>query len=176
MAIPSSNYQNLRDKQTDQMVQLLAADIDLISISPTVTAGAYHANDNVGGLQTLVGAMRVNAGTGLLQSVTVADKAMQNAQIGIYLFSTSPASGTYTNNVTFTMHDTDLNRCIGWVEVATSDYKSFVDNSVACIRNLSFPIKASAGTKSIYVLLRVTGTPTYAAATDLKLTFGILRD
>ena len=91
MTIPSSNYQNLSEKQRDQMVQLLdtaytslasinsklasatpageahigevGGNTGIIAVTPTVSLVAYTANDCVGGGFAIPGAVRVNGGT-----------------------------------------------------------------------------------------------------------------
>ena len=147
----------------------------LVSVTPTVTAGAYHANDVLGGIQTLTNALRVSAGTAVLQSVTVRDLAAQNVVLQIFFFNANPATGTYTDNGAFDLDDTDSGLCIGKVTISASDYISLVDNSVATITNCGLPLKATTGT-SLYAIIRTTGTPTYASTSDLKITFGLLRD
>ena len=154
----------------------------LVSITPVVTAGAYHANDIVGGtgagaglgINTLANAVRLTGGSGIIQSLVISDLAAQNAVFEIYLFSANPAAGTYTDNGALTIHDTDALLCIGRIDVAAGDYKSLANNSIACVRSIGLPIKVSA--TSLFVIIRTTGTPTYASTSDLKLTFGILRD
>ncbi|MFA4834852.1 MAG: hypothetical protein WC749_02105 [Dehalococcoidia bacterium] len=147
----------------------------LVSITPTITAGAYTANDCVGGIQTLTNAIRVSAGTAVLQSVTVRDLAMQNATLQILFFNASPATGTYGDADEFDLNDTDSGLCIGMVEVNASDYKSLKDNSIGMVKNIGLPLKATTGT-SLFALIKTTGTPTYASTSDLKITFGLLRD
>jgi hypothetical protein len=147
----------------------------LVSVIPSVSLVTYTANDCVGGGFAIPGAVRVDGGTGILHSVTVRDYDAKNAQFGVYLFQATSLA-TYTDNAVLDIADVDLDKCIGWVEVNTYDYKTLSDNSVACIRNLSLPIKAVATTKSIYCVLRTTSTPTYTTTTAVKFTFGILRD
>jgi hypothetical protein len=147
----------------------------LLTISPTVTAGAYHANDVIGGKLTLAGAVRIAGAGGLINTLTVQDLAGQKAVLQIFLFQADPAAGTYTDNGALDIHDTDMAYCIGYITVAATDYIDLADNSVAFLSNLGIPIQALTGT-SIYAVMRTTGTPTYAATTDMKLVFGILRD
>ena len=147
----------------------------LIAITPTVTAGAYHANDVVGGIQTLTSALRVSGGTAILQNVTVRDLAAQNAVLQIFFFNANPGTGTYTDNAALDLDDTDSGLFIGKVTINAADYISLADNSVATITNCGLALKATTGT-SLYAIIRTTGTPTYASTSDLKITFGLLRD
>ena len=146
----------------------------LIAVTPTVTAGLYTANDVVGGIQTIANAVRISGGTGILQSVVVQDLAMQNAVLQIFLFSATPGTGTYTNDAEMDLDDADAGLCIGVIMVAATDYVSVKDNSIAIVRNIGLPIKLAA--TSLFAVIKTTGAPTYASTSDLKLTFGILRD
>jgi hypothetical protein len=147
----------------------------LITLTPTVTAGLYTANDCVGGKLTLAGAIRRPGGESLLQSFTIVDLAMQNAAMSVYLFKEDPAAGTYTNDAELDIHDTDIALCIGCFNVLAGDYLSAKDNSIACVTNLGVLCRATILT-TLYAVMKTTGAPTYAAATDLKLIFGFRRD
>ena len=147
----------------------------VVQVTPIVSLATYTANDCVGGGFAIPGAVRVNAGTGVLQSITLQDLSAKNAAMEIFLFKATSLT-TYTDNAALDISDADLGNCIGWAEITASDYKSLSDNSVACVRNLGLPIKSSPATKSLYCVMRTTGTPTYLGTVDLKLTFGILRD
>jgi len=194
MAIPTSSYTNLRDKHGDQTVNLLntisagtpitasenhigevGGNTTIVQVTPAVSLATYTANDCVGGGFAIPGAVRVNAGTGVLQSITLQDLAKKNAAMEIFLFKSTSLT-TYTDNAALDISDADLGNCIGWAEITASDYKSLADNSVACVSNLGLPIKSAPATKSLYCVMRTTGTPTYLGTIDLKLTFGILRD
>ncbi len=144
----------------------------IVSVSPTVTAGAYHANDACGGLMTFANAVRVSGGTGLLQGITVFDAAKQAAEIIITFFDRTFTATA--DNDAFDPTDADLANCIGQVKIATSDYASYNDNAMACKSNIGLPFKLN-GT-SLFAQAMVTGTPTYAATTDLKITVRILAD
>ena len=58
-----------------------------ISQTPTVTVGAYSANDAVGGLLTFANAARVSAGSGVIKDVILIDDAGQDAIMELWLFS-----------------------------------------------------------------------------------------
>jgi hypothetical protein len=203
MTIPSSNYQNLSEKQRDQMVQLLdtaytslasinsklasatpageahigevGGNTGIIAVTPTVSLVAYTANDCVGGGFAIPGAVRVNGGTGILQSITVQDLSAQNALLGFFFFKATSLA-TYTDNSALDISDTDLGNCIGWVSLVTSNYCALSDNSIGCVRNLGLPLQAYTGTKSIYCVVRTNSAATFATSNDLKFIFGIFRD
>lgn len=74
----------------------------VISVAPTVTAGAYTADDLIGGEQTLSAAARVSGGGGILTGLSMvaeddsADGWAAN-DIEVMIFKSNPA-GTYTDN------------------------------------------------------------------------------
>lgn len=149
--------------------------MSIIKVSPTVTAGAYTANDCVGGKITLAGAARVAGACTWLQSFTLIDQAAQAAEMVVYLFDADPAAGTYTNDDELDIHDTDMDLCVGAFRVLGGNYMAAKDNTVATVTNIGLRCRPSAGT-TLYALIKTTGTPTYAAATDVQLIFGFVRD
>ena len=141
------------------------------SVTPTVTAGAYHAKDAVGGRLEFANAVRAEVHTGTVLKVVVVDKAAQNAELVLFLFN--QAFTATADNAAFDPTDADLLNCVGTITISASDYVSANDNSVATKeRTLDF---ALTGT-SLYGQLMCTGTPTYASTSDLKITVGILQD
>ena len=103
--------------------------IDIV-LQPTITAGAYAAGDALGGLLTFANAARVAGSSGRIVKVVIVDDDLQLAPIDIVFFNQ-----TFTNtadNAPFDPSDADLENCIGYVDVAATDYAAFADNSVAC--------------------------------------------
>lgn len=145
-----------------------------VTVTPTITTDAYTANDCVGGIQTLANAARTQNNETILLSLKITDLAAQDAVLNIFFFESNPAAGTYTDNAELDIHDTDMAKCLGAIEVAAADYLSAKDNSVATVRNIGFGMTPS-GSSSLYALVKTTGTPTYAVG-DLEFTFFFLRD
>lgn len=163
---------------------------DLITITPTLQiAGAYVANEVVGGIQTLANAMRVPNGRGLFESLMVFDHANQKAAFNIFLFDQLPV-GTYADHVAFTMGATDGPKCLGVAQVAAADYITVGSFAYATLGAGSGRVWQALMLKAIgitgggsvkndpnlYAVLQTTGTPTYVAATDLQLRFGFLQN
>lgn len=147
----------------------------LIKLIPPITAGLYTANDCVGGKLTLIEAIKSEGHISLLQSFTVIDLGMQNAAMSVYLFGANPVTGTYADDAELDIHDNDALFCIGCFNVTAGDYLSAKDNSIACVTNLGILCQSINGL-NLYALMKTTGTPTYASASDLKLIFGFRRD
>lgn len=126
-----------------------------------VTAGAYSANDVVGGRITFTG---LNGGT--LQSILIIDDAAQAVDYFIVLFNASPTD--ITDNATFDIADVDLLKIIYEdTLLASVDRRAFTDNSYHRLFNLDVPLRSEGGT--IYAFLITTDTPTYAATDDVTV-------
>lgn len=149
----------------------------IITITPTVTAGAYSANNAVGGLLTFTSRMFTPNKTGVLLSISIVDAASQNAALELVLFDRSFTATA--DNDAFAPSDADLANCLGVIPIAAGDYYTFSSNSVATIRSVGLGVK-SAGTThgdlAIYGQLVTRGTPTYATTSDIDVVLTILHD
>lgn len=144
-----------------------------LSQTPTITAGAYSANDAVGGLLTFKDAALLGgAGTGaILDSVTIIDKAKQSIQLDLILFDRTFTATA--DNDAFDPTDADLANCIGGVKI--TDWFAFNDNSMGCKTGIGLPIRLADAGDSLFGQLVTRGAPTYAATTDLIVILGIVR-
>ncbi len=146
----------------------------VIAQTPTITAGAYHAKDAVGGLLTFANAGKGDAGTGIIQGVTIIDKSVQAAQLILVLFDQTFTATA--DNAAFAPSDADLANCIGTVTIAASDYVTLSDNCVATKSNIGLPFKLPNGGTSLFGQLMCSGTPTYASTSDLTIKLRLLQD
>ncbi len=151
--------------------------VNVVSITPTVTAGAYNATtkNSVGGKQTLTDAVPAS-GIAILQSIVITDKGNQKAPFTILIFDSDPSAGTYTDNGQVNL-STDVAKIVRKINVTAGDYET-IDNSgtdyaIADLSPVSKPIKSASG-RNLYAVLVTTGTPTYASTSDLTLRFGFL--
>jgi hypothetical protein len=144
-----------------------------IIVTPTITAGGYSANDIIGGKIAIANAGRVSGGSGLIQSITVIDKAKIAAELEFYLFSADLA-GTYADNAAEAISAADALLNIGHAIILASDYKTLANYSIATIANVGLPYKC--GVTSLYLIVRTTAGITYAATSNLQFRFGLLRD
>jgi len=146
----------------------------LVTATPTIsTSPAYSAGDALGGLLTLTSAVRVAGGSGRIETVTIADKAKQNATIDVLFFVANPSGTTVTDNSVLTVADADLLNLIGVAQVV--NWYSFADNSVGVVPNAGIRFKLGSGT-SLYAPLVNRSTPTYASTSDIQLSVGIQAD
>lgn len=144
-------------------------------VTPAITVStspAYSAGDSIGGKITLANAVRAAAGITLLQSIQILDRANQRPTGTILIFSADPAAATITDNAAFVFSTDDL-KVVATVPVNTSDYVQINSKAVAQLRNIGAEVKAASGT-TLYAAFVVSSTPTFAATTDLQLTFGFI--
>ncbi len=137
------------------------ANVERFKVAPTVTAGAYSANDVVGGRMQFAGLRQ-----GTLQSVTICDNAAQAVDYVIVLFESQPTN--IADNATFDIADADLAKIV-YQDTLTSasSRQAFTDNSYHFIYNLDVPLQGLSS--DIWGFLITTGTPTYAATSDITV-------
>ena len=138
------------------------------------TTPAYTAGDAVGGKRTITNALRTSGGSGILESVQILDRANQKAAMELFIFDSDPSAATITDNAAFVFSTDDL-KVLAHVTIAATDYVTINSKAVATIKGLGVALKGNA-TSTLYAALVTTGTPTYAATTDLQLIYGILQD
>lgn len=141
----------------------------------TVDTAVYAAGDNVGGVITVTGAVRVSGGTSTLQDMALTDLGNQRAQLEIRFFGANPTAGTYTDNAATVLHATDQAHALGRVTVYLSDWLTNGSIATATLRNIGLGMQAEGGT-SIWMVITtgaINGAPDYVTASDLsmKLTF-----
>lgn len=140
----------------------------------TVTAGAYHAGDNIGGILTLTAAARVAAIGTTLTRLSVLDAANQKAQLELLFFSANPAASTFTDNAAPVIHANDVAKFVGRITVYASDYLVVGAKAVACIANIGLAMIPAA--TSLFCVILTPGTPTYAATSDLGISMAFYQD
>jgi hypothetical protein len=107
----------------------------------------------------------------LVQNVMLVDEAKQNAAIDVLFYNQNPSATTFTDNSATDVADADMEKVAGAVSLTT--YFSLNDNSFAQATNCGVEVVMKAGT--LYVSLVSRGTPTYAAADDLRLKVGVIK-
>lgn len=157
--------------QADGLAKVQALNsVDIIRVRPTVTAGAYSANDVVGATLTFPGVF-----TAKLRAVTLVDQAKQAGAYQLVLFDSAPTN--IADNGTYDIADADMLKILGAVHIADTagaDKFDLADNKVYCRQGLDLPLK-SVGDGTIYGFLIALGTPTYAAVNDVQIQLNIER-
>lgn len=146
--------------------------VNVITVTPTVlNADAYDAGDTVFDATAITGAVRTSGGSALLQSIVVADKDDQKAQLRLFFFDSTVTFGTLDSAPS--LSDADSLKCLGTVEIAAADYIDVGGVSIATVRLISLLCKAS-GSANLYVAAMTSGTPTYTTG-GLQLRLGFLQ-
>ena len=143
-----------------------------ISVTPTVTAGAYSAKDVVGGLLTFANAASKYRGSGIIRKVTVKNDAMVADVLWLNLFNQAPA--TIADNGAYDPTDAEMLTCIGSIPIVAADYILGTDNAIAT-KLVEFPFVLVAGGTSLFAYLSTVATPTYVAVTDVTVKLTIER-
>jgi hypothetical protein len=142
----------------------------VITVTPTVlNADAYDAGDTVFNSTVITGAVRIAGGCSLLQSIVVADKDDQKAQLRLVFFDSTVTFGTLDSAPG--LSDADSLKCIGDVEILAASYIDYGGTSVATLKAIGLMCKAASGSSDIYVAAMTSGTPTYTTG-GLQLRFG----
>jgi len=145
-----------------------------ISLTPTVTAGAYSADDAVGGLLTFANAAPLVGGAGgggIINSLKIIDDAGQDAELELWLFNETFTA--MTNNAAWNPSQADLRKLVAIISTASGAWFDAGTESAARI-----PVSQRydlVGT-SMFGQLVTRGTPTFSATDDVTVILGLLQD
>lgn len=148
----------------------------------TTTAGAYALEDQIGQIQTLVGAADHKHQSLKIDSITVVDTEQQKSELLILFFSKSPTI-TSTDSNTLAISDAELAaKLIGAIRVYAAEYQDVVGTSIAVVQYPDIqihPQDSPSGEnigQDVYMLVLSKGTPTYgASSTALTVHVGVSR-
>ncbi len=139
------------------------------TLTPVIdTAVNYAAGDVVGGIQTIAGAVAAADGRLELRSVNVRDKAGQAPALLLYLFSATPAAGTYTDNAPLAWGAGDAANQVGVIDIAAANYKTVAGVSSQTLSDIGQVHTATA--TSLFALIIANGAYNAAALGDLIIT------
>jgi hypothetical protein len=144
----------------------------IVDVELSVEASSLDANDVVAATQELLDFSKVPSGCVELRSIQVIDADDQKAEIYIVFFDAPVALGV--EDAAVTLSDVGARNYLGHVLVAAADYADFVGVSVACKRDLGLMLQSMPGSRSVYIAVWTTGTPTYASGI-LRLRLGLIR-
>lgn len=151
-----------------------------ISVTPTITAGAYSTGQDIGGKLTFTNALRPTVGSGYIVSVCVSDKNAQAIDLDFVPFNSNPSATTITDTVALDIDDADISKVAAPVNLGSASRFAFADNSTHCVGSLAIPVqgKTSAGAPdgTIYGVLVARGAYTGASTGDITVTLGISQD
>jgi len=142
-----------------------------ISQTPTVSAGAYSAGDNVGGLLTFADAAAVTGGGGVIKDVLIIDDAGQDAVLELWLFDTTFTAGS--NNDAWAPTEAQLHTLI--TVVSTSD-GAWIAGGTPSVCPIEVARRYDCTGTSLFGRLVTRGTPTFAATDDVTCRIMLLQD
>lgn len=142
-----------------------------ISQTPTITAGAYAANDAVGGLLTFANAGRATGLGGVIKNMVIIDDAQQDVGLELWLFDQ-----TFTptaNNAPFNPSEADLENLIAVITTADG---AWFDSASQGVADVEASKRYDPVGTSLFGQLVTRGAPTYAATDDLTVKIMLLQD
>jgi hypothetical protein len=146
---------------------------DLIDLTFSLDTSAYASGDVIAEVQALTNAARVSGGTAVLQDLVLTDEDDQGVAMTLFFFDSSVTLGN--ENGAPSISDADDRKALGWVDVATTDWKDLGGVRQAHLKNLGIVIKPASG-RDIYVgIVNGTGTPTFTAS-GMRGRFKFLQD
>ena len=142
------------------------------TVTPVLDTNAYADGDQVSTLQTISDILPDHQ-AGEIQLITVLDKANQKVALDLFFFDSSSVT-LAADNAAFTVSDSDMENCVGVVNVAAADYDAVSTTNGFATISINFPIQPRNGNGGdIYMAIVSRGTPTYAAS---SLVFGFVAE
>lgn len=144
-------------------LSVMAAPIQLVTVSMTTPTDALDAGDVVAATQVVTSATRFADAPAELYSLTVIDTDDQKAILTCVFFSANTSLGTEDSAPD--IDDTEALTILGSVEIVAADYIDLGGASYATKKNIGLIVSPASGTRNIYMAIYtpVTSTPTYAS-------------
>jgi hypothetical protein len=137
----------------------------IATATPTITAGGYSANDQIGGLMTFT----VDPGVRKLISVAVTDKSKQKPAMKLFLCKSAPT--VPADNAAASITDAHIaEHVIAVVDIPTASYVDLALNSIITVTP-NVAVQTTDG--KLYAFAMVTGTPTMVSTSDLTFKLGL---
>ena len=146
----------------------------VITVAPTITAGAYSLNDALGGLLTFANASHGAGESGVVEALRLVDRAQQRPPLELFLFDQTFTA--MVDNAAWDPSDADLDNCIGHIIIPADAYTDNLDNSVATVKGIELPY-VTVGSYNIYGQLVIRGgPPTFIATSDMRVRLSVVKD
>lgn len=140
--------------------------------TPTIDTSIYADGDALGGLLTFANAVRAGVLTGTVTEVQILDHDQELASIVLELFDRTFTATA--DQAAWDPSDADMANHLGSVFVASGAYSDNNDNAAATV--LDQPLDVVLLGTSLFGQLKVKGTPTWTAATDISVILTIRQD
>ncbi len=134
---------------------------DLLDVTLSADTGIMASGDVIADTQVITDAMGTDGGRGVLESLVLIDPDDQGAALDLYFLDSNHTVGA--ENSAPGISDANALTLLGFIPVATGDYKDLGGVRVVCLRNLGLRLKATVASRDLYIAaVNGTGTPTYA--------------
>jgi hypothetical protein len=147
---------------------------DKLDVAITNATTAYTTGNVVGGVLYLGGMSRQNMGAVTLQNVTLDVAKTDASTYTLYVFTHYPYWSTFNDKAAPSINSADWDYVADVVPL-TGGLSGLGTHTVFINRTLN-DVLIPAENKSLYGVLVVTGTPTYANTQSLQLTLGFTQD
>ena len=143
----------------------------IVTVVLTLHTDANVVNDVLAATQVVAGALRVNDGTGIIQSIVVIDDDDKKGDLDLIFFDANTSVGSESAACSMADNDTIL----GIQEVVEADYVDMINSQVACLKNVGIVNQGATGTDDIYMAAIARDTETYSGS-GITVRLGILQD
>ena len=140
--------------------------------TPTVTAGAYVAGDNVGGLLTFANAARKTGGGGVIKDFVLIDDASQSVELELWLFNQTFTAGA--DNAVWTPVEAELENLI--TVISSLEGAWYAAGATATVMAAEVSRRYDVTGTSLFGRLVTRGAPVYVATDDLSVHINTLQD
>lgn len=138
------------------------APLTIVDVTLSLDVAIYADGDVLAAPQEVPNAIRVAAGTGVIENIIVIDEDDLGVALDLVFFDSAAAIGA--ENAALAITDADARKFLGLLAVAAADFVDLGGSKLATKRAIGLPVKAASG-RSIYVgAITRGGTPTYSAA------------
>tara|TARA_R100000808_G_C2099225_1_gene116894 strand:- start:340 stop:864 length:525 start_codon:yes stop_codon:yes gene_type:complete len=156
-------------------------DVDLITVTPTVSAGDTDADgDLLFDALEIPYAVSQDGGRSILQSVSVFHKGDQNVVFDLIFFQVTKDLGTAGAALTWggSSETDNADAAVLLGHVSISDWSDLVDVQIATKTNIGLVLKAASGTSSIFCagVCRGAASGDHAVASNIDIRLGIVKD
>ena len=142
-----------------------------ISQTPTVTAGAYSANDAVGGLLTFANAARVSGGGGVIKNIILIDDAGTDVALELWLFRETFTA--MADNAAWAPSEADLRKLVG---IVYSSNGAWAAAGTPSVNDIEVSKRYDLTGTSLFGQLVNRGTPTFSNTDDVTVIVAFLQD
>jgi hypothetical protein len=143
-------------------VKVAGVDLQVVNVTPTLDTSAYASGRRAGSIQEITNAVRVSGGTGILQSLSIVDKAKQGAALRIYFFNALPTIAS-ADNAPYDISDTEAEKQIHYIDIASGDWAQDSQSNYFVSKDKIGKCMKAVGSANLYAIIVAKGSATYAA-------------